>query len=174
MLVSVAAVKNEIKWVYALQGEGWVWAEWKNRQDELDEAKWGGHSRWEQHARKQRDQKECELVLGQWETELAKQVSGTEWSFITVVPESSLYLKDSLPYGVENRGGQQISEWRTEQQTKALRRLSWFRGWRQSLWRRLRRWLLCLWQCEERGASLGDGRGEKRKEKDWSGILRKK
>lgn len=38
------------------------------------------------------------------------KVSGTEWSFITVVPESSLYLKDSLPYGVENRGGQQISE----------------------------------------------------------------
>ena len=72
-----------------------------------------------------------------------------------------------------NRGGQQISEWRTEQQTKALRRLSRFRGWRLSLWRRLRRWLLCLWQCEERGASLGDGRGEKRKEKDWSGILRK-
>lgn len=27
-------------------------------------------------------------------------------------------------------------------------------------------WLLCLWQCEEKGASLGDGRGEKRKEKD--------
>lgn len=58
------------------------------------------------------------MVLGQWETELARQVSGTEWSFIMVVPESPLYLEDSLPYGVET---EENSKFLSEEQNNRQR-----------------------------------------------------
>ena len=143
---------------------------WRTGRTELDEVKWGGHSRWGQHARKQRPERVWD-GLGAVGKRAGK---AEEWKEIRLY-RMELHSGSSRQFSLL-RGLSTLRKWKQRRTARSWvkdrttdrdsEKISRARGLGLSPWRLLRRRLPWLWQCEGMGASPGHGRGRERNEKE--------